>query len=377
MSLRRVLRDPVVVALAFGAILALTDQPAGEVRSADRERLRPAAQPPTAPGGSGRDTLAGGGDRSLGIDADRPSDIPARGWWQIVRRTAIRFADANLMAQAAAVTFYGLLAIFPAITAMVSIYGLIADPRGINRQIAGLGGFVPEGGMQVINEQLHRLAQSPHGALGVGAIAGLLVAFWSANAGTKALLDALNVAYEERETRSYIRRTLLAFCFTFGAVLFVLTAIALVLVLPPVLGVIGLGGLSSLLLRLARWPVLFVAITVYLAFLYRYGPNRAHPRWRWVSWGSAIAAVLWVGGSVLFSWYAGNFGSYNKTYGSLGAAIGFMTWIWLSSLAVLLGAALDAEMEHQTGRDTTVGAPRPPGARGARMADQVATAAGS
>ena len=207
--------------------------------------------------------------------------------------------------------------------------------------------------------------------MGFGAVIGLLTALWSANQAMKALVDALNVVYEEKEKRGFFRRLAVTMAFTLGGILFVLLAVAAVVVLPVALNFVGLGGLETVL-KLARWPLMLAAIGLFLAVVYRYGPSRDAAKWRWVSWGSAVASVVWVIGSVAFSWYVTNFGNYNETYGSLGAAIGFMTWIWLSSIVVLAGAELDAEMEHQTARDTTTGPERPMGARGAKMADTAA-----
>src|SRR5829696_2846421 len=159
-----------------------------------------------------------------------------------------------------------------------------------------------------------------------------------------------------------------------GRLIFALVAIGAVVALPVVLNYIGLGRATELLIVIGRWPILFVVVALWTALIYRYGPSRDTPKWRWVTWGSAFASLAWIVPSILFSWYAANFGSYNKTYGSLGAAMGFMTWIWLSTIVVLLGAELDAEMEHQTARDTTTGAPQPLGARGAAVADTVGAA---
>ena len=191
-------------------------------------------------------------------------------------------------------------------------------------------------------------------------------------AAPKRCSTSLNVVYDEHEKRSYIRRTLISLAVTLGTLVFVMVVMAAVVALPIALNFVGLGKVTDLLLRVARWPLLLVIVTVMLAVIYRYGPSRTEARWRWVSWGGAFAAIVWVLVSLAFSWYVAHFGSYNKTYGSLGAAIGFMTWIWISATIVLIGAELNAEMEHQTKRDTTTGAEKPLGARGANKADTVA-----
>jgi membrane protein len=219
-----------------------------------------------------------------------------------------------------------------------------------------------------------RIASHGKGTLGLAFAIGLLVSLWSANAGIKSLFDAVNLVYNEEEQRGLIKLNLVSLTFTVAAIAFVLFGIAAVVVLPIALNYIGMGGATDLIFRIGRWPILFVLVALALAFIYRYGPSRSKPKWRWVTWGSAFAALAWIVGSVLLSWYAANFGSYNQTYGSLGAAIGLMIWLWLSMIVILVGAALDAEMEHQTARDTTTGPPKPLGARGATMADRVGAA---
>ena len=197
---------------------------------------------------------------------------------------------------------------------------------------------------------------------------------WSANGGVKHVFDALNLVYNEREKRNFVVLNLVSLGFTAGALLFLILALFAVVVLPVVFKFIGVGG-DAWWIALLRWPALLLAVLGGLSVLYRYGPSRDAPRWRWVTPGSTVAALLWLGGSLLFSWYVSSFGSYNQTYGSLGAAIGFMTWIWISLMIVLMGAQLNAEMEHQTAEDTTVGKPQPLGQRRAQMADTLGAAA--
>jgi membrane protein len=202
----------------------------------------------------------------------------------------------------------------------------------------------------------------------------LLISLVSANSGMAALFDALNVVYDERETRSLVQFYGTTFLFTLAGVVFVIVAITGVVVLPFMLKFIGVTATTEQLLAILRWPALFVTIMVSLACIYRYGPSRREARWLWVSWGSIMAALLWMASSMAFSWYVATFDSYNKIYGSLGAGVGFMMWLWISAVIVLLGGELNAEMEHQTARDTTEGRSKPLGARGARMADRVGKA---
>ena len=314
----------------------------------------------------------GSGAETAGHGAATPSEIPARGWWAIAKRVAANVSEDRVLTEAAAITFYALLALFPALAALVSLYGLFADPATISDHLAALSGVIPGGGMQIITDQIHSLASNGSKALGFAAVLGLATSLWSANQGTKALFDALNVVYEEKEKRGFLRFTAITLACTLGGIVFVLIALAAVVAVPVVLNFVGLGGAADLLLRLLRWPVLLAGLGLLLACIYRIGPSREHARWRWITWGSALAAVTWILVSIAFSWYVSHFGSYDKTYGSLGAAVGFMTWIWLSAAVVLVGAEVNAEMEHQTARDTTTGPERSPGARGATKADAVA-----
>jgi membrane protein len=311
-----------------------------------------------------------------GRHADTPSEIPARGWKDIFWRIYQNLSEHRVIAIAAGVTFYVLLAIFPAIAALVSIYGLFADATTISGHLASMGSILPGGAVDIIGEQIGRLTAQPAAKLGLTFFVGLGISLWSANAGIKALFDALNIVYGEKEKRGFFKLNLVSLTFTAGVLVFALIALGTVVALPIALDYVGLGRATELLVKIGRWPVMFVVVALGIALIYRYGPSRDTPRWRWITWGSAAAALLWIGASILFSWYATNFGSYNKTYGSLGAAIGFMTWIWLSTIVVLMGAELDAEMEHQTERDTTEGPPQPMGTRGAAVADTVGAAHG-
>ena len=309
-----------------------------------------------------------------GRKAATPTEIPAAGWKDILVRTWRDVGENRIMLVSAGVTFFALLAIFPAIAALVSLYGLVADTATISEQIGSLQGILPQGALDIVGEQVTRLNEKGNTTLGFSLFLGVALSIWSANGGMKHVFDALNLVYNERESRGFFTLNLVSLGFTAGALLFLVLALAGVVALPIALSFLGLGEGAWWLAQL-RWPVMFLVVLLGLALLYRYGPSRDAPRWRWATPGSALAAFLWLGGSLLFSWYVGNFGKYNQTYGSLGAAIGFMTWIWISTTIVLLGAQVNAEMEHQTAEDTTVGKPQPMGTRRARMADTVGQAA--
>jgi membrane protein len=309
-----------------------------------------------------------------GRDAEHPAEIPPRGWKDILVRTYRSIAEDRVTALAAGVTYYVLLALFPGIAALVSVYGMIADPRDIGDILASLAGTVPRDVIEIIRGQLTFLAAQDQKALGLAFFGGLLASLWSSNAAIKALFDALNVVYGEKEKRNFVRLTILSLTFTAGMILFMVLALIGIVVIPAVLDLLYLGRMGEVLINILRWPALLAAVVLGLAVMYRYGPCRADARWRWLSWGSVAAALLWLAVSMLFSWYASNFGNYNKTYGSLGAVIAFMMWTWLSAIIVLMGGELNAEIEHQTLKDSTTGPPKPLGARGARMADTVGAA---
>jgi membrane protein len=304
-----------------------------------------------------------------------PLGIPWAGWKDILWRTYDQINEDRLLAIAAGVVFFGLLAVFPAITALVSSYGLFADPSTISDNLQTLAYMLPDGSFQIVQDQIGRVLGNGQAQLGLTFLFGLALALWSANAGVKAVIDALNVVYGEREKRSFLKLNLLSLTFTIGAIVALLLMIGAVVALPLTLDRVGLAYDSKVIVSLARWPLLMGMLLLALAILYRFGPSRPGARWQWLSVGTVVAALLWIAGSSLLSWYLSNFGNYSATYGSLGAAIGLMMWMWMSAIIVLCGAELNSEIEHQTAVDTTVGPGRPMGARGAAMADTLGRAA--
>src|SRR6185437_7544039 len=252
----------------------------------------------------------------------------------------------RVLAIAAGVTFYALLAIFPAIAAIVALYGLFADTHTIVTQLNSMAGVLPGGAIAVVGDQVSRIVARPSSSLGFTFIVSLLISLWSANAGMKAMFDALNVVYNAEERRSFIKLNAVSVVSALAAIALLLAAMASVVVVPIVLNALPMESLIAPALGYTRWPLLLILIGLGLSVIYRFGPDREHAQWRWISWGSTLAAIAWLAASLLFSWYAANFGSYNETYGSLGAVIGFMTWMWLSGIVVLLGAEIDAVMER-------------------------------
>ncbi|MEX0955939.1 MAG: YihY/virulence factor BrkB family protein [Rhizobiaceae bacterium] len=304
-----------------------------------------------------------------GRSAAKPSGIPARGWKDIVWRVFKRFFDDRIGLIAAGVAFYILLGLFPALTAFVSLYGFLFDPQTIAEQVSYLRGLLPSGGIEVIREQLQSLASQDRNTLSIGFAAALLVAFWSANNGVKTLFEAVNVAYRESEKRSILKTNIIAFAFTVGAMMLIALMAVSAGIVPLVLSFLHLDRLSESIIVFGRWPIIFVVVVFSISLIYRFGPSRAPAKWRWISWGSVLATTVWIAASAAFSFYLQNFANYNATYGSLGAAIGLMLWAWLSALILIVGAEVNAEMEHQTTSDSTTGEPQPMGKRGAVVAD--------
>lgn len=306
-----------------------------------------------------------------GRDAKSPTEIPAKGWKDIFWRLVSQVSEDRVMLTAAGVTFYLLLALFPALAAFVSLYGLVADPVIIADHVSALAGVLPSGGIDLLTTQLKALATQDSQALSLGFLLGLGIALWSANNGIKSLFDALNIVYGEREKRGFIRLTLLSFTFTGGALLVGIFLLATVAVIPAVLAFLSFGAVTEFAIGWGRWPLLLMAVALVISLIYRFGPSREKAKWRWLTWGSALATTVWLAASIGFSFYLENFADYNATYGSLGAVIGFMMWTWISVMILLMGAELNAEMEHQTAQDTTTGPPQPLGQRGAFMADDL------
>jgi membrane protein len=303
--------------------------------------------------------------------ADTPWRIPARGWRDIVWRTWLEMGRDRLPAVAGGITFYSLLAVFPAIGVFVSLYGLFADVDAVSRQLDQLATFVPQEVLGLLGDQMVRLATQRHASLSVAFVISLLLSVWSANSGMQALIDGLNITYDETEKRNFAVRRVLTYAFTFAAIVF-LTVVTAVLVALPI--VVDRLGLWDWWVVPVRWVGLLGLAAVAFAVIYRFGPSRALARWRWVRWGAGFAALAWVGGSLGYSWFLNNVAHYDVTYGSLGAVVGFMVWIWFSAMTVLIGAELNAEIEHQTAIDSTTGPPLPMGQRGAAMADTVGLA---
>jgi membrane protein len=370
MSGRRPLHTDNLLLIAATTILFLGVQRYFQANTIRNSEPRPGNAAPARPGDVAREIPR---PRHVPLSAN-PFQIPWAGWKQILWRTYVRTGEDRLLATAAGVVFFGLLAVFPAITALVSSYGLFADASTIAANLRTLALMLPEGAFQIVQDQIARVLDKGSTSLGVTFLLGFGLAIWSANAGVKAVIDALNVAYEEREKRSFVRLNLLSLAFTIGGIAALLLMVGAVVAFPLALDHLGLGPESKLIVSLARWPLLFLILWAALGILYRFGPSRKEPRSEWLSVGTLAAALLWIVGSSALSWYLSNFGNYNATYGSLGAAIGLMMWMWMSAIIMLFGAELSSEIERQTAPGAAVGRPQPLGAGGAVTADTLVSA---
>lgn len=306
-----------------------------------------------------------------GRHADSPIQIPLRGWRDILLRAYSHLGEENLTLVAAGVAFYALFALAPGLTALVSVYALFASPESLQSHISTLTSLLPAEANAIIDEQLTRIVNKPRSTLGLTAVFSFAVALWSATNGMRAMMTAMNIVYQEREKRSFLRFNSVAIGMTIFAVGFVVTSLALIAVIPAVLGFTGAPDWVVNLTNLTRWPLLAGAIMLLLAFVFRYGPSRSDARWRWVTIGGVVSTLLALLASVGLSTYLSYFNTYNETYGSLGAVVILLTWFYISIIAVLIGALVNAEIEHQTTKDTTTGPDQPMGKRGAHVADTV------
>ena len=291
-------------------------------------------------------------ENNRGREAETPTEIPARGWRDIFLRVKDKVAADNLSIIAAGVAFYGFLAIFPAIAALVSFFGLITSPAKLQTYLHIIERYLPSEAAELMNNELQRIIQAQGSRLGWGALGGTLLALWSAAKAMTAMFAAMNVTYDEEEKRDFIRLSATALLMTLGAILFVIISLGLIVGVPLVLRSIGIGEIAAALINHSRWLLLAGCCILFLAVLYRYGPSRRQPQWRWVTPGAVVATLFWLLGSGLFSFYVTHFASYNVTYGSLGVMVILMLWFFLSVYSILLGAEINAAMERQTMKDT-------------------------
>jgi membrane protein len=308
----------------------------------------------------------------VGRNAARPYQIPLHGWWQIVKRVVMKAGSDNLSVVSAGCAFYALFAIFPALTASISLYGLTADAFTVERQFGILETVLPPQAYQIVIDQIHRIVETSGQTLGWSFGVSLAIALWSANLGTQAMFAALNIAYGEPERRGFVRFYASAIGYTLIGILGGVAMLFAIVYVPILFDDAGHMEAYERVASLLRWPI-FVLLTLFLlALIYRYGPSRRNAKWRWVTVGAVFAAFVWLIASIGFSYYVSNIANYDRMYGSLGAVIILLFWLYISFYIVLLGAEINAQIELQTAKDTTQGAPRPMGKRGAFVADNVA-----
>ncbi len=321
---------------------------------------------PTATG----DTKRSGDERPPGSDAEAPTQIPAGGWLQVTKRSFKEIGNDNLTLIAGGIAYGWFLSLFPMLIAAVSIYGLVVDPAQVQRQVSNVASGLPPGARDIVTNQLQSITSSSGGGATLTFLISVAVALWSASGGMAGLVQAVNIAYDEKDERNFLVKRGLALLLTLGFLIFIAVAVALVAVFPLVLNQLGAGVLVSILAQVVRWLVLVLVMVVSLALLFRVAPNRDAPQLKWLSLGAIVATVIWVIASVAFSFYVANFSSYTETYGALAGVVVLLLWFWLTALVILLGAEINSESEAQTAQDSTTGEPKPLGDRDAVKADK-------
>ena len=312
---------------------------------------------------------------SRGREAHTPREIPAKGWKDIAFRVKDEIAADHVSLTAAGVAFYGLLALFPAITALLAIGGLIFDPADLVGRFDMLRGIVPAQVLDIVTNQAEEVAGSQEGGLGLTVLVGIGLAIYSASKGMNSLIEGMNIAYDESETRGFFSKLMQTLGLTVMLVAGLLFALAAAGLVPAIFTILPLGNLGEVLATIATAVILALLTVFGIAVIYRYGPSRANARWRWIIPGAVVACVLWLIVSVGFAFYVSNFGSYNESFGTLAGVIVLLMWFWMSAFVILLGAELNSEMEAQTRHDSTTGPREPMGQRGAVKADTVGKAA--
>lgn len=323
------------------------------------------------PGAMDASESAGRPDR--GREADRPSDISGRGWLDVAMRVKNEVARDNVSLIAAGLALYALLAVFPGLAAAVSIYGLFASPEQIAGHMQAFEGVLPTEAAGILEQQLQSLSGRQQ-TLGVGLVVSLLLALWSARKGMVALMTATNVAYDEREERGFFKQIFVSLAFTLGAVFGFLAVLVLAVAVPLALGLLPIGRAAEIVIAIVNWSLLWLIAILGMSVVYRFAPDRREAKWRWLTWGSGIAATFWFIGSLLFALYAQKSASIGQTYGALGGVVVLLLWFYLTGYALVLGAEINSEMERQTKKDTTEGPSHPMGERGAYAADTVGPA---
>lgn len=348
--------------MAVGALAAVT---AWRDKRRTSQPVQPVqAYPGIAASASDRQPPAGVALPTAGGLIAAPVAHPA-GFFGIIRSIIDRFSRDNVSLMAAGIAFYLLSSVFPGLAALVSIYGLVGDPNEVGRQIAPFAGLLPPEAMNLLTNSMEGFIKASSSAgshISLALVTSVVIALWSARAAMSAIMTGLNIAYEEVDQRSFLVQTLVSLALTVGVLAFVVIAIFSIAVVPAILALFYLGETMQALVEYGRWPLLAAVVVLGFAVLYRFAPFRSHARWQWITWGSAIATTLWLIGSILFSYYVRHFGSYDATYGSIGAVIILLLWFWFGALVMILGAEIDSELDIRATKGGAPTAGTPPSA---------------
>lgn len=349
-----------------------TNERSGERRARPRGAVQPVAgQSSRVKASAQSEAFSAEPDDPHGRTAEHPRDIPSRGWRDITVRVWHNLGRDNTSLVAAGIGLNALLAVLPTLAVIVSVYGMFASPQDVLKDLGPFLALMPGEAARVLTYELQSLAAPANRTLGFGAVFSAIVALWNSRRGMSAVLTATNIAYKEKERRGLLRKTAIALAFILGSLLIFALMLCIGVAVPLVLQAFPLGRAATVVVLVSRWLLLLLCAVLAFSLAYRYAPDRQPPKWRWVTWGSAIAATVWILGSLAFSAYVQNFGRYGQTYGALGGVIVLLMWFYLMGFTIVLGAEINAEMEHQTTMDTTEGPPAPMGRRGAYVADTV------
>lgn len=307
-----------------------------------------------------------------GHTAEKPGQIPLRGWKDIALRLKDKLIKDHVLLLSAGIAFYLFLSVYPAIAAALSIYGLVMETVQVKEQMGQLAPILPEKAFQMVSNILEQQSQKSASSLSWSLVLGLVISLWSANKGAKAIFEGVNITYDELDKRSFLKFTGITLLFTVGGIMVGFIAIAMIVGFPALVDRIGLPPVLATVIQFLRWFILALVIMFSLSVVYKVAPCRCSPQFKWTSWGAMLATLIWLGGSLLFSLYVRNFNSFSQTYGTFAAVIILMLWFLLSAFVILLGSEINAEMEYQTSHDTTIGEAKPMGQRGGYHADHSA-----
>lgn len=308
----------------------------------------------------------------IDYDARKPKELKPKDWWKIFKRIIKQIKTDHIIIVAPGVAFFLFLAVFPAILALVSLYGLVFNPEQVQEQLSQLTVILPADAGELITGTLSRISEQPDPQLEWELIITLFISLWTANLGTKALFRGINIVYEEKSNRNFFQLNGISLLFTISGIVVGIISLALIVGFPVLIKHLDVPPFISNLIAFGRWIFLGIIIIIFLAIIYKFAPERRNAQFRWVTWGSVIATLLWLGASWGFSYYVENFGNFDKKYGAVASVVILMLWFLITSFLILFGAEINSEMEYQTKKDTTIGKNRPLGERDAFHADHYA-----